>query len=111
MEGYARLKTEADRLSALSEQLERKAEAFEEVDAQAQAGLNDVGRTLLSWQDAGLNFLAGAGLSWAEVRGDLAGKGPRMSRRLRGYSGCLGFSGRWGVHCSYREPTALPHRP
>ena len=96
MEGYARLKTEADRLSALSQQLERKAEAFEAADAQAQAGLNDVGRTLRSWQDAGLNFLAGAGLSWAEVRGDLAGHGPEDEPPPPGLQWLLGLLGALG---------------
>jgi len=98
VEGPARLMAEADRLSELSRVLLRKAEAFEAVDAQAQAGINDVGRTLRSWQDAGLNFLAGAGLSWAEVlralaTGSPSGDGPEDEPPPPGLQWLLGFLG------------------
>ena len=98
VEGPARLMAEADRLSELSRVLLRKAEAFEAVDAQAQAGINDVGRTLRSWQNAGLNFLAGAGLSWAEVRRALAtgspsGHGPEDEPPPPGLQWLLGLLG------------------
>jgi hypothetical protein len=68
VEGSARLKAEADRLSELSRVLLRKAEAFEAVDAQASAAMGEVGRVLRSWQESGLRFLSEGGLSWGEVR-------------------------------------------
>jgi len=77
MEGYARLKTEADRLGELSQTLARKAEAFEAVDAQGAGAMGAVGQTLCSWQESGLQMLSDAGLSWADVRRDLGGEGDK----------------------------------
>jgi hypothetical protein len=93
MEGCARLKAQADRLGELSQELVRKAEAFETVDAQAQSDLSAVGRTLRSWQDSGLSFLSDAGLSWAEVRRSLGGAGEDETGPPPALAWLLGFLG------------------
>ena len=91
MEGHARLRAEADRLTELSQHLLRKAEAFEAADAQAVAGLSTVGQTLRSWRVAGSLLLAGMGLSWAEWRKGLSIDGAEDEPPPPGLQWLLGF--------------------
>ena len=58
LEAEARLVTQADRTSALSEELIAKAEAFEAVDQRSSAALNQLGESMDEWMEQAAPILA-----------------------------------------------------
>ena len=102
LEGHARLRALADRLSEQARELERIATDFDNVDRESQRGLTAWGTQLLGLRDSGLRIMTELGIAW-EVEGvDLGDEGPPDWAR---WLPALWFL--WWLYCQLKGREAL----